>query len=283
MSRRLRTPAPLVPTISRSGRVRRLRDAVRASLLAVVTLVAAASGAAADGAADEVLAGARAVSASVKDKTMRVRMRIVEPDGSVRERTLRGYEKKTELGRRILWVFDTPAELAGTGFLAWQEGGDEDQLWIYFPGQRRVRRIPPSLRRENFQGSAFTFEDLTAIFYLDYEGTSTLEGEEDCGEARCKILSTELPEGRFAYRRIKSWVRNDDHVPVRVEFFDEGLLKVLKVLRVEEIEGVATAVAMEMESPKDAFRTQVEFYEIDYNQDLADSIFTVGHLSQSGK
>jgi outer membrane lipoprotein-sorting protein len=250
---------------------------------AVTALLVVASGAAAEGPADEVLAAARGVSASVKDKTMRVRMRILEPDGSERERTLRGYEKKTELGRRILWVFDSPMELAGTGFLAWQEGGGEDQLWIYFPGQRRVRRIPPSLRRENFQGSAFTFEDLTAIFYVDYEGRSVLEGEEPCGEARCQLLQTDLPEGEFAYRRIKSWVRTDDHVPVRVEFFDDGLLKILKVLRVEEIEGVPTVVEMEMESPRDAFKTKVEFFDVDYNQDLADSIFTVGYLSQTGK
>jgi outer membrane lipoprotein-sorting protein len=268
-----------------SSRTHRPITARRARATAVVLLLLAVvvDGARAEGPADEILAAARRVSAPVKDKTMRVRMRIVEPDGTERERTLRGYEKKTELGRRILWVFDTPAELAGTGFLAWQEGGGEDQLWIYFPGQRRVRRIPPSLRRENFQGSAFTFEDLTAIFYLDYEGRHTLEGEEPCGDARCAVLTTELPEGQFAYRRIKSWVRTDDHVPVRVEFFDEGLLKILKVLRVADVEGVPTAVEMEMESPRDAFKTKVEFHDIDYNQELSDSIFTVGHLSQTGK
>ena len=76
---------------------------------------------------------------------------------------------------------------------------------------------------------------------------------------------------------------NTSHVPVRVEFFDDALLKVLRVLRTEEIEGVPTVVAMEMQSPRDAFRTRVEFFEIDYNRDLEDSLFTVGSLSQSGK
>jgi hypothetical protein len=55
------------------------------------------------------------------------------------------------------------------------------------------------------------------------------------------------------------------------------------VLRVEEIEGVPTVVEMEMESPRDAFKTKVEFFDVDYNQDLSDSIFTVGYLSQTGK
>ena len=59
--------------------------------------------------------------------------------------------------------------------------------------------------------------------------------------------------------------------------------KVLKVLRTEEIEGVPTVVEMEMESPRDTYRTRVEFSEVDYNQGLDDSIFTVGHLQKTGK
>ena len=236
---------------------------------------------------DDVLARARAVSAGVRDKSMRVRMTIRDPDGSERVRTLRGFEKKTPEGRRILWIFESPAELAGTGFLAWQEGGP-DRLWVYFPGQRRVRQIPPGLRRDHFQGSAFTFEDLTAIFYLDYGGTHVLEGEESCdaakqGAARCRRVATTLPEGEFAYRRVRSWVRADDDVPVRVEFFDDALLKVLRVVRTEEIEGIPTVVEMEMESPRDRYRTRVEFLETDYNVDLEDGLFTVGSLATSGK
>jgi outer membrane lipoprotein-sorting protein len=230
-----------------------------------------------------VLAAARAVSASIKDKSMRVRMSIIEPSGEERVRLLRGYEKKTESGRRILWIFDSPTELAGTGFLAWQEGKGPDHLWVYFPGQRRVRQVPPQLRREHFQGSAFTFEDLTAVFYLDYAGENQLEGDEACDGARCQLVRTRLPEGEYAYRQMRSWVRADDHVPVRVEFFDDSLLKVLKVLRTEEIEGVPTVLEMEMESPGDTYRTRVEFSEVDYNQGLDDSIFTVGHLQKTGK
>jgi outer membrane lipoprotein-sorting protein len=240
-------------------------------------------GARADTSADEVLAAARAVSAPIRDKSMRVRMSIIEPDGEERVRLLRGYEKKTENGRRILWLFDSPSELQGTSFLAWQEGKEPDHLWVYFPGQRRVRQVPPQLRRENFQGSAFTFEDLTAVFYLDYTGESQLEGEQPCDGARCQLVLTKLPEGQFAYRQMRSWIRADDHIPVRVEFFDDSLLKVLRVLRTEQIEGVPTVVEMEMESPRDAYRTRVVFSDVDYNKDLDESIFTVGNLQQTGK
>jgi hypothetical protein len=255
----------------------------RVAGVAMVAALAVQGGPAVAASGDEVLAAARAVSASVKDKSMRVRMSIVDPEGNERVRLLRGFEKKTDTGRRILWIFDSPTELAGTGFLAWQEGDEPDHLWVYFPGQRRVRQVPPQLRREHFQGSAFTFEDLTAIFYLDYAGEHRLEGDEACDGGHCQLVETRLPAGEYAYRQMRSWVRSGDHVPVRVEFFDDALLKVLKVLRTEQIEGVPTVVAMEMESPRDSYRTRVEFFDVDYNQDLDDSIFTVGHLAKTGK
>lgn len=263
-----------------------------ARLLTVLVLLlfapCAKSAEADESAGAAVLLRARAVTASVKDKSMRVRMTIVDPDGDERVRLLRGYEKKTDTGRRILWIFESPAELAGTGFLARQESGRPDQLWVYFPGQRRVRQIPPSLRRDHFQGSAFTFEDLTAIFYLDYSGEHALEREESCEAAtetssRCQLVATTLPAGEFAYRKMRSWVRADDHLPVRVEFFDDSLLKVLRVLRTEKIQGVPTVVAMEMQSPRDAYLTRVEFFEIEYNRGLDESLFTVGSLSKTGK
>jgi hypothetical protein len=146
-----------------------------------------------------------------------------------------------------------------------------------------VRQVPPQLRREHFQGSAFTFEDLTTVFYLDYAGEHRLEGDEPCGGARCRLVRTELPEGEYAYRRMRSWVRSDDHLPLRVEFFDDALLKVLRVIRTEEIEGVPTVVEMEMESPRDSYRTRVEFFDVDYNRGLDDSLFTVGNLARIGK
>ena len=140
--------------------------------------------------ADEVLAAARAVQAPVVDKSSSVEMRIRAPSGEERVRSLRGALLEAAQGRKLLWLFESPTELAGTGFLAWQQRPLPDEMWIYFPGQRRVRRISPDLRREQFQGSTFTYEDLTTVFYLDYDGTHSLRGVEPCGERRCYVVES---------------------------------------------------------------------------------------------
>jgi len=231
---------------------------------------------------EAVLEKARAVLSGVRDKSMRVTMRVRAPSGDERVRILRGYEKHDPEARKVLWIFDSPQELEGTGFLAWQNEGSPDSLWVYFPGQRRVRRVPPSIRRENFQGSMFTYEDLVAVFFLDFEGTHRLEGESEYGESRCWIVETTLPEGEFAYRRLRTSIDRETRLPTRVDFYADGLLKTMLVTRTEIVGGIPTILEVEMRSPTDGYRTLVELAEIDYNRGLADNLFTIEHLSQMG-
>lgn len=255
-------------------------------LLAIAALAAVAHATTADAGPDDaaaVLAAARAAQARFADKSSRVEMRVIAPSGEERVRTLQGLEKRTDTGRKLLWLFESPAEIAGTGFLAWQEPPANDEMWVYFPGQRRVRRISPDLRREQFQGSTFTYEDLTTVFYLDYEGHHALRGEESCGAGTCRVIETELPEGRFVYRKLRTWIRDHDHLPERIDLEGAAVTKHLRVLGTEVIEGIPTIVEAEMTSDGDGYRTIVRYSDVDYDRGLGDEQFTVGALERKGK
>ncbi len=232
---------------------------------------------------DQVLKAAREVLAPIRDKSMKVTMRVLDPSGSERVKRLRGYEKRDADARKVLWIFESPLELQGTGFLAWQNESEADSLWVYFPGQRRVRRVPPSLRRENFQGSMFTYEDLIAVFFLDYHGNHELEGTRTCGDGECFVVMSELEEDAFAYDRLRSWIDTETLLPVRVEFFADELLKVMNVTETEKIEGIPSIVRVEMASPTDGYITHVHLEQVDYNENLRENMFTIEYLSQMGK
>ncbi len=233
--------------------------------------------------AHDVLREAREVLAPIKDKSMRVTMRVGDDTGNTRVKTLRGYEKHEAGDRKVLWTFESPLELQGTGFLAWQNESEADTLWIYFPGQRRVRRVPPSIRRENFQGSMFTYEDLIAVFFLDFDGTHRLDGTQTCGDGDCFVVDSALEGGVFAYDRLRTWIDVESRLPRRVEFFADDLLKVMTVSDVRTIDGIPSIVRVEMTSPNDGFVTRVELDEITYNQGLDDRLFTIEALSRHGK
>jgi len=232
---------------------------------------------------DQVMSAAREVLAPIHDKSMKVTMRVVDPSGAERVRRLHGYEKRDANARKVLWVFESPLELQGTGFLAWQNDDKPDSLWVFFPGQRRVRRVPPSIRRENFQGSMFTYEDLVAVFFLDYDGSHELLGKETCGENECFVVESRLDEGAFAYERLRTWIDAKTFLPARVEFFSDELLKVMTVTQSQAIDGIPSIVRVEMASPTDGYRTRVELDDVEYNRELADHMFTIEYLAQMGK
>jgi hypothetical protein len=210
---------------------------------------------------------------------MRVSMELVGATGDVRRRTLLGYEKRADGGWKVLRVFEAPAELSGTSFLAVPRPGEPDQLWVYVPAQRRVRQVPAQLRRERFQGSHFTYEDLTTIFYFDYEAEHRLLDDRPCGALTCRVVESRLAPGRFAYSRLVTWIRPDVHLPDRIEFFTDQLVKVMRVLTVRDIDGVPTIVVMEMESPGEHTRTRIEYSDVRPNAGLADDVFTLEHLA----
>jgi outer membrane lipoprotein-sorting protein len=269
---------PDVKTTDRAGFIR-----APIVLLVAALVLAARVGVASSSSGDDVIARARATTTAMVDKTMRVSMRVVSPSGNERVRSLKGFEKKGEGGRKVLWIFQSPAELAGTSFLAVERHDGPDLLWVYFPEIRRVRQVPDQLRRERFQGSHFTYEDLTTIFYFDYGGTHVLEGEKPCAGTTCLVVATQLKQGSFAYSRLVSWIRSDTYLPDHVEFYDKDLVKVMKVLATDTIQGIPTILKMEMDGVADGYHTGVEFTEVHYNSGLGDDLFTPNYLASTGK
>ena len=231
-----------------------------------------------------LLKRARDSAALARDKSMHVAMTTAGGGGPELHRSLTGFEKLTPEGRKILWVFDSPADLAGTRFLAWRQPEGRELLWVFFPAQRRVRQVTDQMRRERFQGSDFTYDDFASIVYFDYDGAHTLLREEPCGAATCAVVETELVPGRFASRRLRTWLRTDVPLPHRIEFFgdedgSEEMVKQVDVLDTTTIEGIPTVVAMEAHHVRSDSRTDVRFSDVRYNTGLSDEAFSLASLS----
>jgi hypothetical protein len=223
----------------------------------------------------------RAMVAPVRDRTMRLTVRLRTGTGGEEVRSMRGFEKKTANGWKVLWVFDSPSDLVGTAFLAWLRPEQPDLLWAYFPAQARVRQLPKPAQQTRFQGSDFRYEDLRLLGF-DYEAEHRLDGETACGEARCYVLETTLPAGVFPYQRLRSWIRTDTLTPVRVEFLGEQLVKVMRVLRTERVDGIPTPLALEMETADRSHRTAVDCDEVTYNTGIDEEFFSTARLGRLG-
>jgi hypothetical protein len=229
---------------------------------------------------------ARESAARARDKSAHVSMTIATGEDREMHRSLNGFEKWTPEGRKILWVFDSPTDLAGTRFLAWREPEGRELLYVFFPAQGRIRQVTDQMRRERFQGSDFTYEDFATIAYFDYAGTHTFLHDEPCGATTCSVVETELPRERFAYRRLRTWLRHDLLLAHRIEFFtgepgSDERLKEVDILEVDTIDGIPTILAMRAQHAGGDSNTTARFSQVQYNTNLADDVFSLASLSHA--
>ncbi|MED5433608.1 MAG: outer membrane lipoprotein-sorting protein, partial [Candidatus Neomarinimicrobiota bacterium] len=78
-------------------------------------------------------------------------------------RLMKQIEKRYQDGKfksKLLLRFIEPKEVKGSSLLNWDRIGEKnDDQWLYIPKLRKVKRIRPSDKSRNFQGSEFTYGD----------------------------------------------------------------------------------------------------------------------------
>jgi len=144
---------------------------------------------------------------------------------------------------KIHLLFSLPPDDAGLGMLVWrQTGGAPDDMWLFMPGYRAVRRIPVS-SKQRLAGTNLLYEDVRELAG-ERTGRFTYRAvtvEAIDGRAADVIAATPKADTVTAYSRRKIWIDKDWLFPLQVEFYDtDG--KLWKVLRNSEIHEVAHGV-----------------------------------------
>ncbi|OGD10840.1 MAG: hypothetical protein A2Y86_03660 [Candidatus Aminicenantes bacterium RBG_13_62_12] len=169
--------------------------------------------------------------------------------------------------------FLSPPDVRDIGFLSLAG----DQMYLYLPEFRRIRRIASHNKSESFVGSDFSYEDLGAsAFSGSY--VPTLAGQDD------KTWTLDLerrPGADKLYKKIKLVVSREARLPVRMELLDNsGAL-----VKVEEQENGRTGkywvpVIIRMRDVKSGSRTELVMGDIKVDQGLAVEVFTQRNLQR---
>jgi outer membrane lipoprotein-sorting protein len=150
--------------------------------------------------------------------------------------------------------------------------------WMWTPAINRERRVATQDRRSRFFGTDFSFEDLEErdVEQYDYR----LQGEETLdGQACWKIAATPRAGKRSQYTRSTYWVRKTTYTYAQIENFDgDTLVRRLKYQRMENVQGIWTARAIEVEDVARRSRTVLTLDSITYNRPLSNDDFTVQAL-----
>jgi len=216
------------------------------------------------------------------DQRSIMKMPLINKRGKTRERSVLMYSKKYGEDGKSLMYFQSPGDVKGTGFLAWDydDPKKDDDQWLYLPALKKSRRISGSSKNDYFMGTDFTYDDM-GDRNVD-EDTHKLLREEEIDGGKCWVVESTPKEEDYMYSKRISWIRQDALVAAKVDFYDQkgGHLKTLTVSDVREQDGIWTSFRMEMENFQKEHKTIIEMLEVQYNIGLEDSLFRVSTLER---
>jgi outer membrane lipoprotein-sorting protein len=169
-----------------------------------------------------------------------------------------------------------PKKDAGNGTLL-----NDNNMWTYSPKINRIIKVPSSMMSQSWMGSDFSNKDISKstdiIDQYDHELVAT---EERDGHVYYTINSVPHEEAAVVWGKEVLTVR-DDYVLIEQQFWDQDgvLVKSMKTLEVVEMGGRAVARVMRMgkvDAPDEW--TQLTANSIEFDLELADSLFTLSNL-----
>lgn len=208
-----------------------------------------------------------------RDMSATQRLTLIDADGGRKERTLRMHQKGTEMR---LAAFLAPADVRNVGFLRVAE----DQMYLYLPAFRRVRRIASSIKNESFMGTDLSYEDLSRTRFGDDYAVVAV----DSSEAEYRLTLVSRPQADVGYGRIAMSVDRETSVVTGLELFDGRgrLVKTVVASEIQEVAGYWLAGRVEVRSEADGHRTVLELEDIEVDTGLSDDFFSQRQLKRGG-
>ncbi len=166
-----------------------------------------------------------------KDEVAQGTMTLYAADGDSVRRTFSRmiYERPGE-GDKLLIQFQSPAEIRGVSALTHENSGSSDDNWLYLPANKRVRRISGANNTASFQGTEFTYEDLSNIDPAEYEWRFMEETTLERDGAILPVLKLDAkPTYKdTGYSHIVVYYSREHFRQERIEYYDKAGVK-LKV------------------------------------------------------
>lgn len=140
-------------------------------------------------------------------------------------------------GNKSIIRFNSPADIRGIAALIHEHPGGIDDTWLYVPASRRTRRISGANRTASFQGSEFTYEDLSRTVVENYDWKFLEMGT--VGKEPVYKLEARPRYKDTGYSRLVVYIHRDHWRSEKVDYYDKAgkLLKTLTESKWKEFHG----------------------------------------------
>lgn len=188
--------------------------------------------------------------------------------------------------------FHAPAEVRNEGILIIENDGGKNDVLLYLPNFKKIRRVETQQQSGSFMGSAFSYSDIATPHVSDYEYKKLRE--EACPTAdsktvKCAVIESipanEDVKDRTGYSKSIVWVRLDNFMLVKAEYtgIDGALFKKLEAGQIHKVDAAKNkwhADYLQIENVKTGELTKLQFSGVKVTDDIPNSVFTQQNLQK---
>jgi len=151
-------------------------------------------------------------------------MTLENSRGQKRVRTIEGWEREiSDDEEQRFSRFKEPADVKDTTLLTYDYEDKDDDIWLYLPALKKVKRILSSNKGDYFMGSDFTYEDMENIDLVNW--TYTIAGKETVDGTECWIVdsvaNTDKERGETSYNKLRYWIGTEDYLFRKIDYTDK--------------------------------------------------------------
>lgn len=216
---------------------------------------------------------------SSKDDSAKVKMKIIEADGSSKLRELTIQRKFSDNKNQTLVKILKPTDQRGAGFLSVIENGSEQQ-WIYLPSSKQVRRFVSKNKQEGVMGSELSPQDLDMTTVKS--ASAKILKTEKVGAIEVATVEILSKNNLTAYSKAVLWVNLSNFTPIRIEYYDAKgqVQKRVDFLNYAQVNNIQRAQKVIIKNLKNKRGTELLLSNIKANSGLSDDAFTQRALSK---
>jgi len=184
--------------------------------------------------------------------------------------------------KQIIWFIE-PKDDKGVAFLKIEHEGKDDEMRMWLPAFKKVRRISSKKKGDSFMGSDMSYEDLTNRD-LDENEYKRLEDETVNG-IDCYVLEI-IPkkEAKSVYTKHVSWIAKDGLYGVIEESFDKrGQLHKKKEFTFQKMKGYYIIERVFVEDVQKLHSTEITFIDLQVDTGIDGKLFQEKNLKRMPK
>ena len=181
--------------------------------------------------------------------------------------------------KQLIWFLE-PKDDKGVAFLKIEHDDKDDEMRMWLPAFKKVRRISSKKKGDAFMGSDLSYEDLSSR-NLDENEYNRLDNEIVNGKD-CYVLEiTPGKEANSSYSKHVSWIEKSSLVGVKEESYDKrGRLKKVKEFTFQILKDYHVIKRVFVKDVQKNHTTEVTFSDVKVDSGIDKNLFQEKNLKR---